>query len=479
MKKTFKTKNKRKETETENINDYSYQNLYNSFQSSDYNNKLKLKYSFKQNFRLSNFRKNIFLKISQIQNNQQKTNIKLSSLINILFSKLVGKPNFKLFHTHFSIIHNKKIQNITNIKEGNIKTDINQENNNPDRAKCNSIKNKIENISLASDMELKRYNLSNQKTKSKENIFKLDEEKQYKAQEEIFNISNNNLFRINNSNYHNNLNKNPSSDNFNNSKIIFNISNNRKPIIFNDISTNLKQKNNNNNKISSKKNERDVGFVEEKINFKKKHINSSNSNFNTNVNNINKEKDFNKSNISNKASNNSSMKIKLNSIEKPIVLMNFNNSFDKNGEIDKNNNFFSNIINISNNLNEPNDNKENNELVSKNNKFPLKKSENVNNLSYEKENKEVNFDSIRGKRKFSEARSESNNNYSNLLDAKKGQGYSRKIRGFNFRNSIQCNQKINSNKISDDNSNKIKGGSMRYTNNNGLFYQINNLDNEC
>ena len=447
MKNTTKIKNKRKEKELDNINDNSYQNLYNSFQSSTKNNKLKLNYSFKENFSLSSFRKKIILKINQIQNNQQKTNIKLSSLINILYSKLIGIQNHKIFHSHFSIIQNKKVQNLTKIKKENIservKTENNQENNNTERLKKKNIKNKIENISLASDIELKRYNLSNQKTKSKENIFKLNNEKSYnngKEKEEIYNNSNNNLFRMNNNNYHNNLNKNPSSDNLNNSKKIFNISNNRKPITFNDISTNLTNKNNSKNNLYSKNNKIIKNYNEENNEYKK------------------------------------IVKIKLNSIEKPILLMNFNNGLEKAVEIDKNknNNIFSNIINISSNLNEQKDNKKYN--VMDNKKLPLRIEDNDKNLSYKKEDMEISPDSIRGKRKYSEARGEIDSNYANLSDAKKGQGYSRKIRGFNFRNSIK---KIDSNKISDDSYNRIKGGSMRYSNNNDLFEQINSLENEC
>ena len=477
MKNTTKIKNKRKEKELDNINENSYQNLYNSFQSSLKNNKLKLNYSFKENFRLSSFRKKIILKINQIQNNQQKTNIKLSSLINILFSKLMGIQNYKLFHSHFSIIQNKKVQNITKIKKENIpervKTENNQENNNTERLKKNNIKNKIENISLASDIELKRYNLSNQKTRSKENIFKLNNEKSYnngKEREEIYNNSNNNLFRMNNNNYHNNLNKNPSSDNLNNSKKIFNISNNRKPITFNDISTNLTNKNNNKNNLYSKNNKISNNYNEENNDYKKIYINASNQN------NNNKEKEFNKSNISDNTSNKAPVKIKLNSIEKPILLMNFNNSLEKAVEIDKNknNNIFSNIINISNNLNEQKDNKKYNVIDNK--KLSLKIEDNDKNLSYKKEDMEINPASIRGKRKYSEARGEVDSNYANLSDAKKGQGYSRKIRGFNFRNSIK---KVDSNKISDDSYNRIKGGSMRYSNNSGLYEQINSLENEC
>ena len=81
----------------------------------------------------------LILKINQIQNNHQKTNIKLSSLINILFSKLIGMQNYKLFHNHFSIIQNKKVQNITKIKIENfaerVKTENKQENNNTERLK--------------------------------------------------------------------------------------------------------------------------------------------------------------------------------------------------------------------------------------------------------------------------------------------------------------------------------------------------------
>ena len=486
MKNSTKIKNIRKEREIYKISDYSFQNLYNSFQSSDMNNKLKLKYSFKENLKLSNFRKNIILKINQIQNNQQKTNIKLSSLISILFSKLLGTQNYKIFHNHFSIIHNKKVQNITKIKKENIperiKTENNQENNNTERLnlKSNNIKNKIQNISLASDIEIKRYNLSNQKTKSKENIFKLNNEKynneKEKEKEEIYNNSNNNLFRMNNNNYYNSLNKNPSSDNLNNSKKIFNLSNNRKPITFNDISTNLKNQHISKNKLPSNNNK--INNNDESNDFKKIYINASNPYFNQNQNNysINKEKDFNKSNISDNASNKAPVKIKFNSIEKPILLKDFNDSLNKSGEMNKNSNL-NNIINISNNFKEQKNDKKYNNVID-NKGLSLKVEDRPNNLSYKKENMEINPESIRGKRKFSEARSEADSNYSNLSDAKIGQGHSRKIRGFNFRNNIKFNKKNNSNKISDEAYNKIKGGSVRYSNNNGLFEQINSLENE-
>ena len=94
------------------------------------------------------------------------------------------------------------------------------------------------------------------------------------------------------------------------------------------------------------------------------------------------------------------------------------------------------------------------------------------------ENGEKNIDSMRSKRKFSEARSEADSNYSHLSDAKPAMGYSRKIRGFNFRNNIKFNKKPNSSKKIEDNFNKIKGGSIRYMNNNDLFGQVDSLENE-
>ena len=90
-----------------------------------------------------------------------------------------------------------------------------------------------------------------------------------------------------------------------------------------------------------------------------------------------------------------------------------------------------------------------------------------------------NIDSMRNKRKFSEARSEAGSVYSNLSDAKPAMGYSRKIRGFNFRNNIKFNKKPVSRKESEDDYNKIKGGSVRYINNNDFFGQIGSLENDC
>jgi len=475
-----------------------YSFLNHSFQNSEINNKLKLKYSFIENYNLFNLKNNIILKINQIQNNQRITNNKLSYLINILFSKLIGNKKYKLFHNHFSILQNKKYSNIKkekqiNNSQGRTKTEINH------REKINITnkniikKQKNENFALASEIEVKRYNLSNQKTKSKENIFKLDNSDNNKNNknnkneyEELYNNSNSNLFRINNNNNnYNNLTKNSSTDNLNNSKKIFCISNNRKPITFNEISTNNLNNqnkyylNNNDNKNiiiynNNKKNDYNKSYTNDS-----KYIQHQMSN-NSNNNSINKEKDFNKFNNSDNKLNKGPVIIKLNPIEKPILLMNFKENIDKNYEknkIIKNNNMGNNIINISNSqLNERK--RSNNNSKNENERISLKVGDSTNILNNINENSYDDMHSLRGKRKFSESKSEADRNYSNLSDAKNGQGFSKKIRGFNFRNNITFNQKPNSSKISQDNYNKIKGGSVRYSNNNGLFAQINSIENE-
>ena len=468
MKNSTKIKNKRKENIIKDNKINYFGCLNNSFQIPETNNKLKLKYSFIENIKLSNFKKSIILKINQIQNNQQKTNIKLSSLISILLSKLIGNKTYKLFHNHFSILQNKKAQNKNN---KNFLERVKTEENHSER--YNSNKKKIENISLASELEIKRYNLSNQKTKSKENIFRLNNEKTYKSNnknnnyenEEFYNNSNNNLFRINN-NYFNSLTKNSSTDNLNNSKKVFTISNNRKPITFNEITNNLNSPNNNysfnyTNKNKTKNNEN---------NFKKLNINEANSHYSksdtlNSINSINKEKDINKTNISK-----GPVKIKLNPIEKPVLLMNFNESNDQ-----KNN--LNNIINISHNsnLNERKENKKYNNI--NDSKISTLKIENsIYNISNENEEGggDLTPENMRGKRKFSE----SNLNHSHFSESKEGQGYSRKIRGFNFRNNIKFNKNPNSSKISDEAYNKIKGGSVRYSSNEAFFEKINSLENE-
>ena len=487
----MKNKTKTKKEEILSDND-KYSILNHSFQNSEANKKFKLKYSFIENFKSLNWKKNIILKINQIQINQQIANNKLSYLINILFSKLIANKNYKLFHNHFSIIQNKKYPNIKKENNDNffnkrIKTEINQENHSERITKNNIKKKKIENISLATEIEIRRYNLSNQKTKSKENIFKLNEkfDNNKNENEEFYSNSNSNLFRMNNNN-NNSLNKNPSTDNLNNQKKMFYFSNNRKPIIFNEISANLNNQNINKNNYYYNNIDFKTKTNNQNNDYKKVYLNPSNSMNNqirnNNINNsMNKEKDGNKSNISeNKLNNKGPVKIKLNPIEKPILLMNFNENMNKNTErkINKNN-VLNNVINISNNsqINESKTSKNINN-INGNKRLSLNIEDSSNNLNYKNNNGDDYINSIRGKRKFSEARSEADMNYSNLSDAKSGVGYSRKIRGFNFRNNIKFNKKPNSSKMSEDTYNKIKGGSVRYSNTDGIFPQINNVESE-
>ena len=155
-------------------------NLNNSFQIG--NNKLKMKYPIKEKLFLKNFKKSILSKITQLQLNQQKTNLKLSSLISILLSKLIGNQKYTIFHSYFSIIKlNKKEKaesNNTNKNEiqkfieshmakESKRNDMEKENENNQN---NNIR-KIGTISLETELEIRRYTLSNQKTKSKEKYF--------------------------------------------------------------------------------------------------------------------------------------------------------------------------------------------------------------------------------------------------------------------------------------------------------------------
>ena len=141
-----------------------------------------MKYSIKEKLFLKNFKKSILSKITQLQLNQQKTNLKLSSLINILLSKLIGNQKYTIFHSYFSIIKlNKKEENNNNkneiqkfieshmAKESKM-NDMEKENENNQN---NNIR-KIGTISLETELEIRRYTLSNQKTKSKENILKIE-----------------------------------------------------------------------------------------------------------------------------------------------------------------------------------------------------------------------------------------------------------------------------------------------------------------
>ena len=441
------------------------QNLNNSFQVGC--NKLKQKYSFIEKLNLINFKKTILSKITQLQYNQQKTNHKLSSLISILFSKLIGNQNYSVFHSHFTIFKENKINNNDNEIEKYIKNNINIESkqtiNNTERnidnhnIRNNSTVKKIGTISLETELEIRRYTLSNQKTKSKEQIFKNKEKRDKKENEDEINFYNN-LFKINYNNniinnkkndyYYSSLNKNSSSENLKISKKILN-SDNRKPIAFNEVN----QSNTNKNYFSGGINETNkIVFSENNLN-RRVYINALNIH-NNSCHNINI-----KSNIPESRSTKGPVKIKLNQTEKPILLINLNeNNSDKN----KNSKHYKNIMKIYKNSDDKRLSLQIEDL-----------SNNKNDNQTINEDNTINNDDIKIRRKYSESKSEAEINFSHSPDTKHKSGYSRKIRGFNFRNNI----KYNKNQNSEDEYIKIKGGSVRYDNNGNLFSQINSLEN--
>ena len=441
------------------------QNLNNSFQVGC--NKLKQKYSFIEKLNLINFKKTILSKITQLQSNQQKTNHKLSSLISILFSKLIGNQNYSVFHSHFTIFKENKINNNDNEIEKYIKNNINIESkqtiNNTERnidnhnIRNNSTVKKIGTISLETELEIRRYTLSNQKTKSKEQIFKNKEKRDKKENEDEINFYNN-LFKINYNNniinnkkndyYYSSLNKNSSSENLKISKKILN-SDNRKPIAFNEVN----QSNTNKNYFSGGINETNkIVFSENNLN-RRVYINALNIH-NNSCHNINI-----KSNIPESRSTKGPVKIKLNQTEKPILLINLNeNNSDKN----KNSKHCKNIMKIYKNSDDKRLSLQIEDL-----------SNNKNDNQTINEDNTINNDDIKIRRKYSESKSEAEINFSHSPDTKHKSGYSRKIRGFNFRNNI----KYNKNQNSEDEYIKIKGGSVRYDNNGNLFSQINSLEN--
>ena len=161
-------------------NNIQIPNLNNSFQSG--NCKLKIKNSFFEKINSDNFKKSIFSKISQLQINQQKTNLKLSSLITILLSKLLKIHTYTISHSNFSILNQNKIidnNNNNEIKqyiESHLNNEIKKEKNdgtldiNEKNKNINNNKTirKIGTISLETELEIRRYTLSNQKTKTKE-----------------------------------------------------------------------------------------------------------------------------------------------------------------------------------------------------------------------------------------------------------------------------------------------------------------------
>ena len=212
MKNNEKIKNISKSILSSFNNNFKIPNLNNSYQFG--NSKLKLNNSFFEKISRNNFKKSIFSKISQLQINQQKTNLKLSSLITILLSKLLKIQTYSISHSNFSILKPNKIINSNNNeikryieshlynetkkeKKENL-IDINEKNKNMNN---NKTVRKIGTISLETELEIRRYTLSNQKTKTKEQIFKNKEKKEKNKNEEDNNFYNN-LFKIN---YNNNI----------------------------------------------------------------------------------------------------------------------------------------------------------------------------------------------------------------------------------------------------------------------------------
>ena len=437
-------------------------NLNKSFQEGD--NKLKLKYSFKEKLNLTNFKKNILSKISQIQINQQKTNLKLSSLISILFSKLIGNQNYTIFHSHFSILKTNKINANTNNNEiqkfieSHMNKESNQDKSNKEKENnknnINNNKNnvrKIGTISLETELEIRRYTLSNQKTKSKEQYFKNKEKnKNHNKNSDEKNDINfyNNLFKINNNEnnetnkiiekarnnyYYSSLNKNDSSESIKNSKNIFGTSsnNNRKPIAFNEVNQTNTNKNYNTggiNEISK------IVFSENSEN-RRLYINALNIHNNSHTINT-------KSIISENKSAKGPVKIKLNRTEKPILLINLN---ENNSNKSTNSNQYQNFLDFSD--------------ISNDKKLSLQIEDSSNNIKKNQTlNEDFNNDDIKIRRKYSESKSESEINFSQFNKNKEKNAYSRKIRGFNFRNNIKYNKEQNS----EEEYPKIRGGSVRY-----------------
>ena len=463
MKNNEKIKNISKSILSSFNNNFKIPNLNNSYQFG--NSKLKLNNSFFEKISRNNFKKSIFSKISQLQINQQKTNLKLSSLITILLSKLLKIQTYSISHSNFSILKPNKIINSNNNeikqyieshlynetkKEKNENLiDINEKNKNMNN---NKTVRKIGTISLETELEIRRYTLSNQKTKTKEQIFKNKEKKEKNKNEEDNNFYNN-LFKINynnNSNntnndtienkkndyYYSSLNKNSSSENLK-------ISKHRKPITFNDTN----QNNNSNINNTGGINEINKTVFSENNQNRRIYINALNIH-NNSSHNIN-----NKSNISESKSTKGPVRIKFNQTEKPILLINHNkNNNEKSNEIKENKN----NIDFSKNIQDK--------------KLTLQVEDLNKNQTLSEDD---NNDDIKIRRKYSESKSEAEVNLSHLSDQKQKDRYSRQIRGFNFRNNI----KYNKNQISEDEFYKIRGGSVRYENNESLFSQINSLEN--
>lgn len=419
---------------------YLKNDLNNSYQST--NNIIKRKY--KHHFfepTISDFKGKIFFEIKKIHKNIQKTNVKLTSLISIFFSKLIGCQKYKSTNQFFSILSSKKE---TKDDEEN-KCDL-KKSKNKNKDKENTIQGdnmKLETISKELDFQIKQYNLSNKKSKTKLNKFN---DKNSINNEEIENVIEpmekevKNIFLLNNENIYK---ENNNTDNSGIENQLNSIESNRStnPINFNEIKNNLFCLNNKNKNFYSTKEDfkrNKTEYIDGKI--------------------IKNKLNINKRNIENKQNKNQ-LKIKINALEKPVLLMHFNDS-DTNLNLSnkmKENSMKNNIISLAQNLSPK---------VEKTNL-------NLNNNNQESKN-------IKPRRKFSESKSGFENKYTNILKNNNEQVYSRKIKGFNFRNNIQnFNKRPNTSKFCQDSYNKIKGGSVRYTNKGNFLSQMeDSLEND-
>jgi len=150
----------------------------------------------------------------------------------------------------------------------------------------------------------------------------------------------------------------------------------------------------------------------------------------------------NKSTISENKSNKGPVKIKLNRTEKPVLLINLN---ENNSNKSNNSNHYQNLMDLSDTSNDK--------------KLSIQIEDSSNNIKKNQTlNDDFNNDDIKIRRKYSESKSESEINFSQFNNNKEKNAYSRKIRGFNFRNNIKYNKEQNS----EDDYNKIRGGSVRY-----------------
>ena len=363
--------------------------LNESFETENLNKKLKTKYSnFKEN-NLSNLTKILIKKISLLQKNQQKANIKLTSLISIITSIILHKNNYQISHYDFLIKPNKKLKSI--------------DNNNEYHHIINNYK------SLKKSYNNNSFNTETKKPRTSHDNFDQNDE---------FDLSN--IFRLKNNNNKKSVNKNSNNKNclsLNNSTTNA-ISNKIIPVPKNNINENLKLPYMSSNTSS---------------NINNNIINNINNNQNNNIYEYNHiKKDTKYSTESNLSSSNYYSKIKNN---RTNLIKNFKGpvKITLNNEA-KVNNTKKILIDGS---------KKMNEHILTDDKNTL------DELNKDLERNNTFSEGFKYKRKFSESKEESNNkklscfNMSEIRDGEK-ENYSRKIRGFNFRNNIRYEKKSDS-----------------------------------